>query len=226
MLGASVVVMLVAALVGFYVIERAGAGEVRCRAHQADARDRAALTGALPAGTVVLGDSWSVGLGLDDLGDSWPSRLGTPARVAGFSGSGFSRGASHCGARVSFAERAAAAVRGGADLVVVEGGLNDHDQPEAAVERGFDGLMRSLAGQRVVVVGPALAPARARAVPRLDRLLSRLSAAYGVPYVATSDLDLSYLSDGLHLTAAGHAAFGDAVAERIASVSPSRPALR
>ena len=32
------------------------------------------------------------------------------------------------------------------------------------------------------------------------------------------DLDLPYLDDRLHLTEAGHEAFGDAVAERIAAL--------
>ena len=43
-------------------------------------------------------------------------------------------------------------------------------------------------------------------------------AKYGVPYVTTTDLDLPYLEDRLHLTPAGHRAFGDAVAERIAAL--------
>jgi len=223
--GAGVAVLLLTALMAFHVAHRAGAGEERCRAHRADAGQRADLAvGARPR-TVVLGDSWSVGLGLRDLGDSWPSRLPGQPEVAGFSGSGFSAGASPC-ARVSFAERATTAVHRDADLVVVEGGLNDYDQPEAAVRHGFDRLMRTLVGRRVVVLGPALAPARADAVPRVDRLLGELSAAYGVPYVATSDLDLPYLADGLHLTVTGHAAFGDAVAERIAAITPATPRSR
>jgi acyl-CoA thioesterase-1 len=216
--------VLLAAVLAFNVVAGADAGEPRCTVHRGDARERAALVTGAGRHTVVIGDSWSVGLGLDDHEKSWPSRLEDETHVAGFSGSGFSEGASPCG-RVSFADRAAAAVRGGADLVVVEGGLNDHDQPSVAVERGFARLMHALAGQRVVVVGPATAPSRARAVPRVDDLLARLSAAYAVPYVATSDLDLPYLHDRLHLTEAGHAEFGDAVAERIADVTPARPRL-
>ena len=109
--------------------------------------------------------------------------------------------------------------------MVVEGGLNDYDQSTASIEHGFRELMADLAGQQVVVVGPGAAPARAGCVPRLDDLLASLSEEYAVPYVATSDLDLSYLADGLHLTEAGHRMFGDAVAERIAAVTPVRPAL-
>ena len=59
----------------------------------------------------------------------------------------------------------------------------------------------------------------------VDALLADLSEEYGVPYVATSDLDLTYLDDRLHLTEDGHRAFGDAVAERIAALIPTRPAV-
>ena len=44
-----------------------------------------------------------------------------------------------------------------------------------------------------------------------------------MPYVRTADLALTYLDDRLHLTPAGHRAFGDAVAARVAAVS-DRPA--
>lgn len=217
--------MLLAAVMAFNVVAGADAGEPRCSVHRADARERAALVTGSGERAVVIGDSWSVGLGLRDLAASWPSRLDDETHVAGFSGSGFSEGASPC-RRASFADRAAAAVSHGADVVVVEGGLNDYDQPTDAVELGFRRLMHALAGQRVVVVGPATAPSRAGAVPRVDELLARMSAAYAVPYVATSDLDLPYLDDRLHLTEAGHAAFGDAVAARIARVDPALPRLR
>ena len=36
-------------------------------------------------------------------------------------------------------------------------------------------------------------------------------------FVAVSDLELDYLPDLLHLTPAGHAAFGDAVAVRLST---------
>ena len=36
-------------------------------------------------------------------------------------------------------------------------------------------------------------------------------------FVAVSDLALDYLPDLLHLTPAGHARFGDAVAERLST---------
>lgn len=223
--GASAVVLLLAALMGISVADRAGAGPSRCQQHRVDARERAGIVTGAGESVLVIGDSWSVGLGQDDLSRSWAARLPGRVSVAGFSGSGFSARASLCG-RVSFHDRAPtalAATRPG--LVVVEGGLNDYDQPSAAIDLGFRDLMADLAGQRVVVVGPADAPSRSRAVPRVDALLARLAREYGVPYVRTSDLDLPYLADGLHLTTEGHREFGDAVAARIAALTPARPVV-
>jgi acyl-CoA thioesterase-1 len=101
--------------------------------------------------------------------------------------------------------------------VVVEGGLNDFDRSTTAITLGFGRLLAALEGREVVVVGPAMAPSRSAEVPRVDRLLARLAADSGVPYVPTSDLRLPYLRDRLHLTAEGHAMFGDAVAQRLAA---------
>ena len=218
--------LLLGAFTAVRIADRAGAELVRCQQHRADARTRAAVDAGRPS-TLVIGDSWSVGLGLEDLSRSWPSRLPDAVGVAGFSGSGFSARASTCG-RVSFADRAPTALSSLSsrpDLVVVEGGLNDYDQPASATERGFRDLMRVLAGQHVVVIGPASAPARARAIPRVEALLARLCAEYAVPYVATSDLELDYLDDRLHLTMDGHEEFGEAVAERLVGVTPTRPAV-
>lgn len=222
--GASVVVLLLAALMGISAADRAGAGATRCQQHRIDARDRAHLVTGEGPSVLVIGDSWSIGLGQDDLGSSWAGRLPGEVHVAGFSGSGFSAHASGCG-RVSFADRAPTALTTRPDLVVVAGGVNDYDQPAAAIDSGFRDLMEALAGHPVVVVGPADAPSRTRAVPRVDALLARLTQEYGVPYVRTRDLDLTYLDDRLHLTEAGHRAFGDAVAERIAALTPARPAV-
>lgn len=213
MLGA-LLAFLIASLLVVHVASRAGAGVDRCDRFASDSRDRAATDTGSGARVVVIGDSWSAGLGLDRIADSWPSRLDGRVHVAGFSGSGFSAGAGAC-RQVSFAVRAPAALRGGADLVVVEGGLNDFDEPAADISAGFADLMQGLQGQRVVVVGPAAAPARADRVPRVDELLAALAEEYGVPYVRTSGLALPYLDDRLHLTPEGHEQFGDFVAQQI-----------
>jgi acyl-CoA thioesterase I len=163
------------------------------------------------APVVVIGDSYSVGLGLDRPARSWPAELDGRVHVAGFSGSGFSEGASGCG-EVSFADRAADAVGGNPAIVVVEGGLNDFHQRSTDITAGFVRLMRALEGERVVVVGPVLAPARSNAVPRVDRLLAGLAAEHGAAYVRTTGLHLDYLDDRLHLTEAGHRELGEYVA--------------
>lgn len=220
--------LALALLVGFLALQladRAGAGVDRCAMHRDQAAERSETITGSGHHVAVIGDSWSVGLGLDDLEESWPRELDGTVHVAGFSGSGFSASASPCGRSVSFAPRAARGVTSGADVVVVEGGLNDADQPDAAITTGFRRLMHTLAGQRVVVVGPATAPRRAAYVPRVDALLRELSAAHAVPYISSTELELPYLEDGLHLTADGHAEFGRFVAHRMTQVSPARPLI-
>jgi acyl-CoA thioesterase-1 len=215
--------VLVAALVlGMTAVaatRASGSGLPRCEQFAADSAARARHVTGAGERVVVIGDSWSVGLGLAKPGGSWPSRLDGRVHVAGFSGSGFSALASPCG-RVSFADRAGAVVAG-ADLVVVEGGLNDWDHTDSEIRAGYARLMRVIRAAdvaRVVVVGPASAPSRAARIPHVDALLADLSEQYGVAYVSTVGLDLDYLDDRLHLTAAGHRAFGDAVSGRLAEL--------
>lgn len=216
-LAGALVVVLVAVTLVVLAVRAGGADADRCDRFAADSRARAAAYAGSGERVVVIGDSWSAGLGLDRIEDSWPDRLPGEVHVAGFSGSGFSELAGSCRG-VSFADRAAAAVHGGADLVVVEGGLNDVGQPDAAVRAGFARLVRALEGYDVVVVGPARAPSRAAGVPHVDALLADLAAAYGVDYVSTTGLTLTYLPDRLHLTPAGHQVFGDYVVDRISDL--------
>ncbi len=216
---ATLFVALVTAVLAVYVGARArGTEGSRCERFAAASVQREQAVSGSGDRVLVIGDSYSAGLGLDAIGSSWPSRLAGRVHVAGFSGSGFSRHASGC-SDVSFATRGREAITAGTSLVVVEGGLNDFDQPSADIRAGFERLMRSLDGHRVVVVGPPSAPSRATAVPRVDAQLAALSAEYGVAYVPTSGWDLPYLDDRLHLTPAGHRQFGDGVADAIAALS-------
>ncbi len=215
---ASVLLVLVGLLVASALTvhaTRAGGAELsHCDRFHADSLARAAEVTGSGARVFVIGDSYAAGFGLDRPATGWPSRLPGRVQVGAFSGSGFSAEAGDC-VGVSFAERAPASLRGGDDLVVVEGGLNDYDQPAAAIRAGFDRLAGELAGLRVLVVGPPTAPSRAGAVPRVDALLARLAERAGFGYVRTSGLALRYLDDGLHLTPAGHRAFGDLVADAL-----------
>src|SRR5688500_7485230 len=73
-IGTAVSVLLLTVLAGFHLAGRAGADETRCGAHRGQSTARAAAVTGTGARTLVIGDSWSVGLGLDELAGSWPSR--------------------------------------------------------------------------------------------------------------------------------------------------------
>ncbi len=207
----------VVAAAGLFVTVRAGADLSRCAGFRSAAAARADLVTGSGRDVLVIGDSYSVGLGTSAAG-SWPTRLPGRVRVDGFSGSGFTAGASECGA-VSYADRAPRALTPRSRLVVVEGGLNDFDQGRGAIAAGFRRLMAELGHRRVLVVGPAPAPERAAAAPAIDRELARLSGQYGIGYLSMLDTDLPYLDDGLHLTASGHDEFGDRVAAALSTAS-------
>ncbi len=192
-----------------------GADAERCARFSTQSQARERLVTGQGARVVVIGDSYSVGLGLRDPLDSWPSGLPGRVHVFGFSGSGFSANASPCGA-VSYAARAPRALRGGADTVVVEGGLNDVDQPADAIRAGFRSLMVALRGRHVLVIGPARAPARAAGAARVDAILREESARADVSYLPMLSGSFSYLGDGLHLTPAGHQEFGALAAAAVA----------
>jgi acyl-CoA thioesterase-1 len=195
-----------------------GADAERCAKLSLQSQVRERMVTGHGRRVVVIGDSYSVGLGLRDPERSWPSRLPGRVQVYGFSGSGFSRHSSPC-PDVSYVERVSRALRDPTDLVVVEGGLNDTDQPEADLRAGFRALMARLTGERVLVVGPPLAPARATGAQRVDTVLREESAHAGVAYLSMTDRYLPYLDDHLHLTPAGHRAFGSIVADAIAGSS-------
>src|SRR5688500_3028625 len=73
-LGPAVGLLVLTVLAGFHLAGRAGADETRCGAHRGQSTGRAAAVTGTGARKVVIGDSWSVGLGLDELAGSWPSR--------------------------------------------------------------------------------------------------------------------------------------------------------
>ena len=211
LLASALCLFVAATLVTVWLSSADGAGHDRCERFASTAVARAERDTGTGRRVVVIGDSYSVGLGLDEPDASWPSRLPGRVHVDGFSGSGFSQRASGCG-QVSFADRATAAVAAGADLVIVEGGLNDADRTDTEIREGFRALVRAVGDVPLLVVGPPPAPARAGEVPRVDALLAGLAASHDAAYLSMADADLPYLPDGLHLTEAGHVEFGDAVA--------------
>lgn len=217
-----VLALLVALLIAGWGATRAGGAATgptvaadRCPRFLAQSLAREHLVTGRGAPVIVIGDSYAAGLGLTRPASSWPAQLSGRVHVFGFSGSGFSAGASRC-QQVSYAERAPRALRTGPGLVVIEGGLNDWDQSDTALRSGLRVLLRRLAGRQVVVVGPPLAPARARGAARVDQVLSAECERAGTPYVTMVGLRLPYLADGLHLTPRGHRLFGAHVATALA----------
>jgi acyl-CoA thioesterase-1 len=191
-----------------------GADAERCARFSVQSQARERLVTGHGSAVTVIGDSYSVGLGLRDPEHSWPSRLPGTVHVYGFSGSGFSAHASAC-RRVAYADRAPRALRRDAGLVVVEGGLNDFDQSTSAVRAGFRALVAALRGRNVLVVGPPAAPVRARGAARVDAILQAECRRAGVRYVSMLAEKFPYLDDGLHLTPDGHRQFGTRVADAI-----------
>jgi acyl-CoA thioesterase-1 len=217
LLASALCLFLAAALVTAWLSNAEGATADRCERFARTSVARAESDTGTGRRVVVIGDSYSVGLGLDQPDASWPSRLPGRVHVAGFSGSGFSDRASGCG-HVSFADRAAGAVAADADLVVVEGGLNDYDRTAAEITAGFRRLVRAVGDVPMLVVGPPSAPVRGGQVGRVDEVLVDLAARHGATYLSMAGADLRYLDDGLHLTPGGHEEFGDLVAASVLQV--------
>lgn len=191
-----------------------GAGAERCTRFSGQSVARQHLVSGHGARTVVIGDSYSAGLGLARPGRSWPRALPGRVHVFGFSGSGFSRGASPCGT-VAFDQRAPRALAGDPTLVVVEGGLNDYDRSAQQIRAGLRRLLAEVGDREVLVVGPASAPLRARGAARVDSVLRAEAARSGTPYLSMLGQHFDYLPDRLHLTAAGHREFGAVVARAL-----------
>lgn len=211
------VLLVVASLVAlsYAVFERATSENLsKCQRFALASQARESVVTGTGRRVVVIGDSYSAGLGLDDPARSWPRELNGEVHVFGFSGSGFSAHASNCGT-VSYADRAARAVANGADLVVLEGGLNDIHSSDAAIRAGVRRVLTRLHDLEVVVVGPVPAPARMPAAAHVDDVLAQECAEAGVRYLSMIDLDLDYLDGQLHLTPEGHREFGTAVAEAL-----------
>lgn len=201
--------------VGYVIDQVQGEGPSTCERYATDSGMREKIVHGVGTGPriSVIGDSYSAGLLLDDIGTSWPSRLPGEVHVHAFSGSGFAAESSDC-VRVSYAARAGHALASDPDLVVVQGGLNDFDQPDQAIRAGVRRLLDAVGGRQVVLVGPPDAPSRPRSA-HVDEVLAAAASEAHVPYVATSGTSFDYLEGDLHLTLEGHRAFGDLVAEAL-----------
>lgn len=164
---------------------------------------------------VILGDSYAGGYFLQDASDSWASTLagteGWNTTIAGVGSTGFVNDSS-CGGD-SFTARSS--VLDGADVVIIQGGLNDFRQNPDDVQAAARQLIESApSSAEVFLVGPTNAPARPEAAV-IDAALSEAVANTEARYISTQDWNLEYMPDGVHLTEAGHGMFAASVQDEL-----------
>lgn len=162
---------------------------------------------------VVVGDSYTEGMELDDPRQSWVAtfaeQTGSTVAADAASGTGFTN-SGPC-EQGDFASRTAP----GGGLLVVQGGLNDADAPGDQIKAAACEVITK-ASRDVVIVGPPSAPARDLAdVKKVDQALGAAAAECGARYVSTLDWELDYTDGGLHMTPAGHHTFGTMVAAQL-----------
>lgn len=190
-----------------------------CQQNAERARERNAVVTGHGRRVVVIADSWGIGRGIDPH-QTWPVYLNGEIHVDAFGGSAYSDvDWNHCG-NVSLADRAPAALAHGADLVVVEGGLNDVHRSDAEIRAGVARLIDEVKDYPAVILQPPTTPNRGASIKRVDAIMSQMADKAGIPYIPTADIKLTFRSDGLHPDAAGHRVFGKTVARRIAQVAP------
>ena len=170
--------------------------------------------GSGPLQVAVIGDSYAEGMELDQPRHSWVATFASAADATvstdAVSGTGFTN-AGPC-EQGDYVSRASP----GADLLVLQGGLNDVGATDNAIREAACEVVGQVRSE-VVIIGPPAAPARDRdEVVRIDNALESATLRCGGQYVSTLDWDLTYTDGGLHMTPDGHVTFGTQVAERIA----------
>ena len=193
--------------------------EGSCVSDQRNA-DAAPISGGLTTGPTAffLGDSYTTGFGLADPGSSFAYRLadleGWDATMAGFPGTGYAVEGT-CGGN-DFIHRLGL-LPPDADIVVIEGGLNDaiFSVPVPTLTADATALIariRELAPDaRIVVLGAAdvVPDARAR-VLATNAALRATAAAAGATYVDLAGLVFA-TTDGTHPTVEGHELIAESV---------------
>jgi lysophospholipase L1-like esterase len=216
---AAVGVLLIGAFFAVREIRAASTTRTACNTVTAQIAERG--PGPVSRGgavAVVLGDSYSQGVGLDDQkGQAWASRLGATegwtTYVDGIGQTGFTNGG-FCGGQ-EYRARTAAALAHQPQVVVVQGGLNDTEADPSQLRSAADQVLGTLsAAPRLIVVGPPPAPGKPGA-EKVDRVLADATRAAGRQYVSPIGWQLPYLPDQVHLTPAGHEQFARMVADVI-----------
>lgn len=157
----------------------------------------------------VLGDSYAAGDMLEDQGDRWVDQYaadeGVTVRLNAIGYTGFVNDGP-CG-DLSFDTRIDSLL---ADrqpgVLIVAGGMNDWQADPTVLREAVRAVLDEAASvPRVVLVGPANAPARD--AHTADEVVRGVAAERDREYVSMIDADLEFGDDGVHMTAAGHAEY-------------------
>lgn len=159
----------------------------------------------------VIGDSYSSGDTLANYRDAWPfafaAATGTSVTLSGIGWTGFV----DSGVCDTDAFGTRLAVTDNADVVIVQGGLNDTDTA-SEVQAAAAELLQMIDAPRIVVVGPVDAPA-VNGEKAVDTALHNAADTAGAEYVSALDWSLTFGSDQTHLDPQGYASFAGDVAD-------------
>lgn len=159
----------------------------------------------------IVGDSYATGDGLaGDWQSAWPYQLasstGYAVDVAGVGYTGFAE-PGMCGDQ-AFNTRAT--VLNGADIAILQGGLNDA-RTGKDVTAATEELLADADATRIIVVGPVEAPS-IDGEAAVDDQLRKAAEASGATYLSALEWDVEFGPDGIHMTEQGHATFSENVA--------------
>ncbi|MBN1093169.1 SGNH/GDSL hydrolase family protein [Blastococcus sp. TML/M2B] len=215
---AAVVVLLVAGGVALWRAQQEpplceGAREAR------DALLERPFAGGDARSVFVVGDSYSQGTGPDGPDGAWPARLAALARatvtVDGMSSTGYTTGGFCEGEPVTYGDRLAGDDLDGADVLVLQGSVNDGlaGDPDAVRSAAGDLLGEVDDVGRVLLVGPpdipALEPAQLQTI---DRGLADAAGEHGATYLSLLGAGIPIGDDGVHPTDAGQQRIAELVA--------------
>jgi lysophospholipase L1-like esterase len=229
--------VIIGAVVGVTVLGGGTAAAIQMRKNiqeDQDVRAQAALCESIKAGiksagaihavgggsvkVAVLGDSYAAGEHLPDPSTGWVPTLAKSEKWAvgldAIGGTGFLNGGP-CVTH-NFASRIADVVSSKPQLLIIQGGLNDHGRDAETETKAVTKILdQAKAIKTVIVIGPADTPKVTDEAPT-DAAIKDATETAGRTYISALGWhDLTYIDDGLHLTPEGHAAYARHVAAEL-----------
>lgn len=201
-------------------ISRAELDRMDAAASAAAASDAAAT----PKRVAFLGDSYTAGTAAAEeqgFADVAAAREGWTYRLFGQGGTGFTNPGQVAEDEATFGDRVPDVVAYAPDLVIVQGGTNDHDaqQTEDAAAEVLQALHAGLPDATILVVGPVNTPIGATTTDVRDAI-SAAATANGAQFIDAWDwVDTTnptlWAPDAVHPTTEGHAIIADRLAAEV-----------